>query len=71
MGNLVIGGSVLTAKGRKMGRRQHRTKAIVKKMSVLLTEEYLEKRAKHGSQEAFERILAKVPSVEPAEDDRL
>ena len=45
--------------------------AVAEKMSALLTEEYLEKRAKRGSREAFERILAKVPSVQPAEDDRL
>ena len=45
--------------------------AVAEKMSALLTEEYLEKRARRGSREKFERVLAKVPDVEPDAEDRL
>ena len=45
--------------------------AVAEKMSALLTEEYLKKRAKRSNRKAFERVLAKVPSVEPTEEDRL
>jgi hypothetical protein len=34
--------------------------AVAEKMSALLTEEYLEGRAKRGSREGFERAMAKV-----------
>lgn len=45
--------------------------AVAEKMSALLTVEYLEERAKRGSREKFEAVLAKVPDVEPKEYDRL
>jgi len=45
--------------------------AVAEKISALLTEEYLEKRARRGSREKFERVLAKVPDIEPSEEDRL
>lgn len=45
--------------------------AVAEKLSALLTEEYLEKRASRGSRERFERVLRKVPDGEPPEDDRL
>jgi hypothetical protein len=35
-----------------------------------MTEEYLEKRAKHGSQARYEAALAQVPDVEPEVYDR-
>ena len=47
------------------------TLALTEKMSALLTEEYLEKRAKRGSRKKFERAMAKVPKVPPEEYDRL
>ncbi|MFQ5435823.1 MAG: toxin-antitoxin system HicB family antitoxin [Anaerolineae bacterium] len=47
------------------------TLAIAEKMSALMTEEYLEKRAKRGSRAKYEAVLAKVPDVEPEEYDRL
>jgi hypothetical protein len=37
----------------------------------LMTEEYLAERAKRGSREKYEAMLAKVPDVEPEEYDRL
>ncbi|MEA2165165.1 MAG: peptide/nickel transport system permease protein [Thermoanaerobaculia bacterium] len=45
--------------------------AVAEKMSALLTEEYLEARAKRGSRRKFEAVLAKIPDVEPEESDRL
>ncbi|MCL4867995.1 MAG: BrnA antitoxin family protein [Anaerolineae bacterium] len=45
--------------------------ALAEKMSALMTEEYLEERAKRGSRAKYEAVLAKVPDVEPEEYDRL
>ncbi len=47
------------------------TLALAEKISALLTEEYLETRAKLGSRKKFERAMVKVPKVEPEEYDRL
>jgi hypothetical protein len=47
------------------------TTAVAEKMSALMTQEYLESRAKRSSRRKFEAVLAKVPDVEPAEFDRL
>ncbi len=45
--------------------------ALAEKLSALMTEEYLEKRAVRGSREKFERAMSKVPDVEPLPEDRL
>lgn len=45
--------------------------AVAEKLSALMTEDYLEARARRGSRERFEAVLAKVPEVEPEERDRL
>ncbi len=47
------------------------TMALAEKMSALMTVEYLKERGKHASRKDFEDVLAKVPSVEPEEFDRL
>lgn len=47
------------------------TSAVAEKMSALLTEEYLAARAKRGSRKSFLAALAKVPDVEPADEDRV
>ena len=47
------------------------TLAVAEKMSALMTEEYLEKRAKRGSRVKYEAVLAKVPDIEPEAYDRL
>lgn len=47
------------------------TLALAEKLSALMTEEYLEERAKRGSRKKFERAMAKVPKVVPEEYDRL
>jgi len=47
------------------------TLAVAKKMSALATVEYLEERARRGSRQKFEAVLANVPDVEPKEYDKL
>ncbi len=47
------------------------TLAVAEKMSALMTEDYIAERAKRGSREKFDAILAKVPVVEPEEFDQL
>ena len=45
--------------------------AAAEKMSALKTVEYLESEAKLASRKDFERVLDKVPDVQPDEADRL
>ncbi len=45
--------------------------AVAEKMSALLTEKYLEKRALKGSRDKYEKALAQVPDSEPEERDRI
>lgn len=45
--------------------------AIAEKMSALMTEEYLQERARRASRQRYESALAEVPDVEPDEYDRL
>ena len=45
--------------------------AVAEKMSALDTAEYLQARGSRGSRTRFEAVLAKVPDVEPDEQDRL
>lgn len=45
--------------------------AAAEKMSALKTVEFLESEAKLSSRKGFERVLRKVPDVEPEEPDRL
>jgi hypothetical protein len=45
--------------------------AVAEKLAALLTEEYLEARAKRGNRKKFEAALRTVPDVEPEEFDRL
>ena len=45
--------------------------AVAEKMSALLTEKYLEQRAKKGNKESFLAAMEKVPDAEPADEDRL
>ena len=45
--------------------------AVAEKIAVFMTVEYLQERAKRGSREKFEAVLAKVPDIEPEEYDRL
>ena len=45
--------------------------AVAEKVSALLTEEYLQTRAKRANRRRFESVLARVPDVEAEESDRL
>jgi predicted transcriptional regulator len=45
--------------------------AVAEKMAALMTEEYLEERAKRGSRRRFAAVLAKIPDVEPDDGDRI
>ena len=47
------------------------TTAVAEKMSALLTAEHLAERAARGDRSAFDRALAKVPSVAAREGDRM
>jgi hypothetical protein len=45
--------------------------AVVKKISALLTREYLEDHAKRGSRRKFEKVISKVKEKAPGPEDRL
>ena len=45
--------------------------AASEKMAALLTEEYIEARAKRASLKKFEKVLKKIPDVEPKDYDRI
>ena len=45
--------------------------AVAEKMAALMTEDYLQERARRGSRARYEAALAQVPDVEPEEYDRL
>jgi predicted transcriptional regulator len=44
--------------------------AVSEKMAALMTEEYLERRAKRGNRSKFEAALAKVADIDPEDVDR-
>ena len=62
---------------RELAKRDHSsfnhflTLALAEKVSALLTEEYLEERARRGDRQAFLGALSKVPNTEPDESDRI
>jgi hypothetical protein len=45
--------------------------AVAEKMAALMTEEYLQERARRASRAKYEAALAQAPDVEPDEHDRL
>ena len=45
--------------------------AAAEKMSALLTEEYIEARAKRASLKKFRKVLKKVPDSKPEDYDRI
>ena len=47
------------------------TLALTEKISALMTEEYIAKRARRGSRRKFEKAMARVADVFPDEQDRL
>lgn len=59
------------AKKEKISINQLVTLALAEKISALAAEDYLAERAKRGSKDKFDRAMAKVADVEPADYDRL
>lgn len=47
------------------------TIALSAQVSAWMTKDYLRERAERGSWEKFQRVLEKVPDVEPDEHDKL
>lgn len=47
------------------------TLALAEKVSALMTAEHLQERARRGDRGRFERAMARVPDVEPEDQDRL
>ncbi len=45
--------------------------AAAEKMAALLTEQYIEKRAKRASRKKFQAVLNKVPNIPPENHDRM
>jgi hypothetical protein len=45
--------------------------AVAEKMAALLTEDYLQERARRGERAKYDAALSQVPDVEPEERDRL
>ena len=45
--------------------------ALAEKVAVLDADSYIRERAARGSREKFERVLSKVPDVEPEKHDSL
>lgn len=45
--------------------------AVSEKLAALMTEEYLDQRAKRGHRSKFEAALSKVADIEPEDVDRL
>jgi len=59
------------AKQEQISINQFVTIAVAEKVSALMTEEYLEKRAQRGDREKFEAAMAQVSTTEPADYDKL
>ena len=45
-------------------------RALAEKVAVLDADTYIRERAARGSREKFDRVLSKVPNVEPEPHDR-
>lgn len=59
------------AKRENVSMNQFITVALAEKISALMTEEYLDERARRGDRAGFERAMGKVADVEPDGRDRL
>lgn len=66
----------LHKKARELARKENTSinqlvsSALAEKISALMTEEYIEQRAKRASKEKFKKVLSKVPNVKPEEYDK-
>ena len=61
----------LLAKNEGISINQFISSAVAEKMSALLTEKYLAKRAKQGDLKAFLEAMSKVPDVDPLQKEKL
>ena len=61
----------ILAKQEEVSINQLLASAAAEKVAALMTEQYLEERAKRGSREKFRAVLAKVPDVVPPLEDAL
>ena len=61
----------LLAKKEGVSINQLLASAAAEKVAALLTEEYLEERARRASREKFRAVLAKVPEDPPQPEDRI
>jgi hypothetical protein len=67
----------LHKQARELAKREHISMnqfiatAVAEKMSALMTQDYLEQRAKRGSRRKFDRVLSKVRAIPPDERDAL
>lgn len=61
----------LLAKREGISINQFVASAAAEKMAALLTEEYIEARAKKGNIKKFQKVLKKVPDSEPEHYDRI
>ncbi|MDY6906384.1 MAG: toxin-antitoxin system HicB family antitoxin [Thermodesulfobacteriota bacterium] len=61
----------LLAKREGISINQFVASAAAEKMTALLTEEYIEARAKKGNIKKFQKVLKKVPDSEPEHYDRI
>ena len=59
------------AEREKISINQLITLALAEKISALMTEEYLSRRAKRGSRKAFRAVLKKVRNVPPRPEDAI
>ena len=60
-----------TAKEDSVSTNQFIATAIAEKLSALSTVDYLEKRASKGNKQDFEKIMSRIPDVEPDEQGRI
>ncbi len=61
----------ILAKKEGISINQFISSAVAEKMSALLTERYLQERAKKGDKKSFLNAMLKVPDVEPDDEDKL
>jgi len=59
------------AKQEKVSINQFISTALAEKMSALMTEEYLARRAKRGTRKKFAHVLTKVRDIKPDNRDAL
>jgi len=44
--------------------------ALAEKISALMTEEYIEQRARRAGKQKFKKVLSRIPNIVPEENDK-